>query len=401
MAAVHMQKITPSPPPPPSRPPGGVDRGHCEVHEVLISLTTPEARSVPWRDGADVFGHLSYRLDSLGSEPSSCHVDCEEAVSYWTAQRADKCKCPSRKYTRLGALETHTLEVCVAPGKHTIVLQDASGFGWQGANLTVTSMASGEALNLTALGSGETAAAATIPSAGSCSAPCPTASDTDATCYARLFDPTNPLCTDLRKEGCDCTECCVATTSMHSQWRAAQPPDPLSSWGGHHTNGSSSVNEAAFRFEIYPPFEAAPGVNATPDVLTELKRETIPCTGGRSSALLMGLDLKNLNGYVVGVQAIDRANNGASCGVSKYGRLTTDGIGQRAIIIDSTPPLPNHTRGSVLDVASLFQPPLPLPPDTDRLYARPAQVGCDWSGLGFSDAHSRMTGFEWALTSDG
>ena len=393
--------VSSSGPAPPSAPPrANGDPPPCKLHEIDVVLTTPALRAVPWRNGASAFGHISYRLDELGSEPTSCHIDCSSQVTHLASRHDGRCRCPSRRFTHYGANQTHHLRLCVAPGAHTLKLEDASGFGWLGARLSVFSVANNsQALNLTD-STGDMVTAATVPTQD-CEMPCPSANDAEASCWARLFDPAQPTCPDLRSEGCDCGVCCIATASDHQQWSAAQPAASSLLWGGHQTNGTSSINHATFVFEIFPPFAPTPAVNATAPVLTEIKRETVPCSNGRSSALITGLSLEGLRGYVVGVQAIDRANNAATCGTSQYGRLTTDGIGQRAVIIDATPPHPNTTRGSVLDVASLFQPALPLPPDTDRLYARPAQIGCDWSALGFSDEHSRMTGFEWALSSDG
>ncbi|KAL3925495.1 MAG: hypothetical protein SGPRY_003632 [Prymnesium sp.] len=378
--------------------PTGDNEEPCTAIEVEAVVATPDRKGIPWRGGAPVFGHIAYRIDELPSEPLACPVDCVNQISYFASRHDGQCQCPSRMHTKYAGGSLYRHSFCLTPGQHTLALEDMSGFGWFGANVALLDK-TGDPIALTDL-SGMEVTSATINSPTTCDMPCPSTNDAEATCWARLFDPAEPLCADLINEGCECHACCIPTSSSLHKWRAAKPDAPQKAWDGLGNGTSTASNR--FVFEIFPPMEFAPALNTSvPPVFTEVKKVAVPCTGGRSSAIISGLQLEHLKGYVASVRAIDRAGNAAACGRPQYGRLTTDGIGQRAVIIDATPPEANRTKGAVLDVASLFQPALPLPPDTDHFHSMLAHIGCDWSSLEFRDPHSRLTGFEWALSADG
>ena len=96
----------------------------------------------------------------------------------------------------------------------------------------------------------------------------------------------------------------------------------------------------------------------------EVARATVPCSGELSRARIAipanasvnssgaPAALQHLRGYVAEVRAYDKAGNLAQCidGPLPRGRRSYDGLSQRAVLVDATPPHPANSGGAVWDL---------------------------------------------------
>ena len=165
--------------------------------------------------------------------------------------------------------------------------------------------------------------------------------------------------------------------------------------------GNPHVSSLVHHFEVTPP-QTIPTPLAPPPLFTEVARFTVACSGpSLHEAHLTGLNLTHLRAYAVDVNAVDQAGNPSRCGElsgKARGRRTIDGLSQRAVIVDVTPPHPTMSNALVKDRSlHLDAPDL----DADHIRALPLSVSCDWSELSVADEHSGLQGYMWALSSDG
>lgn len=160
-------------------------------------------------------------------------------------------------------------------------------------------------------------------------------------------------------------------------------------------------------FELYGdsalPQERAPPPSPPP--YTRIAQHVVACDGGGiQSATIGGLALNHLGAYVATVTPFDRAGNPVEgcgrLGQPLRGRRTDDMLWQRPIIVDATGPTPAtptlRPRDVNLQVHSLDQSQ-----DSNFISAAPLHVACEWGGVGFGDSESTVSGFWWAVSTDG
>ena len=377
----------------------------CSASLVDVTVTTGDV-VLPYE-----YSHLSWDIDRAVSPlPSECASDL-------LCDGTEACGCLYSKST------VFQHQACLSPGIHTLSIYDSMGFGWFGATLGLSMVdphhSSGtHTITMTPFDETEvtptTLASMNTPSR--CSDTCGA-----GTCADRLFDHDNVdglhLCPELRLGGCECGGCCLETNITRTRFFETLPSLSLRStpwWNNDRctTVRCSMVKSRKFTFEIfdtlYPLVKPLP---PPPPPIIPLKRMTVDChsEAGRVQELLIPLELEHGSAYAVGVRAIDFAGNPAvGCGQAgeSRARFTHDMPWQRAVIVDAIPPMALDPVGRVRDVNLLtaaFDTPIQPheAPDSDMLPAAPLHAACDWSSMHFADDESSVTGFMWALSSDG
>ena len=237
---------------------------------------------------------------------------------------------------------------------------------------------------------------------GACSTQCGGVS-----CWKQLVDGSRPgpapTCSELRTAGCDCAGCCIEGPQQVVQWASVVRDHDGSCWP-LGTDRPALLND--FDFEVYPSPKTERW-SAAPDNPPAQRREVrgaswppgplrVPCHEGLNEHRIDDLALMGLSAsYTVEVKAIDKVSN---VGI---GRESNDGPGQQRVIIDATPPTSTGRPRDVLHgpgqlLSSLDEVDEAGFPERESQH----QLACEWSGV-FTDEHSQIGGYYWALSLDG
>ena len=358
------------------------------------------------------YSHISWSIDRAVHPPPS------ECVDELLCGGTEACGCLYSKST----VFQHS--VCLAPGRHHLSLYDMMGFGWFGATLSLImrdphTPSGSHTVPLVPIDEEDATPTdfADIPTPVRCSNNCG-----DTTCADRLFFSNHNdglhLCGELRRGGYECGGCCLETNISRTHFYEALPSHSLRAFPWWNSAKCSSVRCSAVRsrtfvFEVFDTLYALARVlPPPPPPLMPVMKMTVDCKSEVDKVqevLLTGLQLEDGAAYTVGVRAVDRAGNPAvGCGQAgeSRARFTYDMPWQRAIIVDAIPPVAIGPVGRVRDVNLLtaaFDTPIQPheAPDADMIPAAPLHAACDWSSLHFVDDESSVTGYMWALSSDG
>lgn len=334
--------LSPSPVPPSVQPPlPPAAPAACSV----VGAIPIEVRIDTSASPLAIATHVSWDIDGvLTPSADDCSPElCSHASSL-------DCGC---LYERRDAAYSHL--VCLSPGTHWLHLHDASGLGWLGSKLTLyhagsdARVDSDEGYLVRAYASDYQASddmANTIDSPVACRHACST-STAASTCLDQIFATENNLCSELAEMGCACDGCCLRTAELREELRGALDLDaksPLLLWT------EPSRRTLALTFEVYDTSAAQRQRPPPPPAQTVIASMSgIECnSSGYGGVVIPDLDLHHRRGYAASVRAFDRAGNEVACGGSGRGRYTTDGTGQRTVVIDATPP--ERPDGLVYDV---------------------------------------------------
>ena len=339
---------------------------------------------------------------------------------------------------------SYVQEVCLTPGPHKLHLHDSAGWGWHQTQLVLSDRRTGQELVKTNYESHPNCAKVVH----------------GLTCWEHIYahmqgfpaaggqNYTTQLCGEVQA----CWGCCLESEHFRIRWHASHGLDPVDpAYAGSTSDGPfPPPPPRTVEFEIFVPVtigDTRPAAQGE-DLNLEMDRQAahwgmpfrpfepllpnglVTCDGDRcmaiseerfgpelavnvscaadgySSALIENLKLRNGVAYAVEVEAFDRAGNrGDDCGSigEARGRLTNEGVGQIATVVDLEPPRISSHNARVRDLVLGEQYSYPDVGDRSALAINYGllQYACDWSELAFVDDVSLVVGFHWALSSDG